>query len=146
MSCFNQVHDANVMMTGYVRASCFFVCCRGTLARQTSEWQPECSEQDMLRLLHVLRDVACGLKLLKAQHVVHADLVRRAVWPALRICIACLLCHCASVEPIISSACWLLTETVDALCRPTVQPRGRRDATLPTKVALTSATLHTWLA
>jgi hypothetical protein len=33
----------------------------------------------MLRLLHLLRDVACGLKLLKAQHVVHADLVRQSL-------------------------------------------------------------------
>lgn len=49
---------------------------RGTLARQASELQPEANEQDMLRLLHLLRDVACGLTLLKAQHVVHADLVR----------------------------------------------------------------------
>lgn len=54
----------------------FFACRRGTLARQASEWQPECSEQDMLRLLHLLRDVACGLKLLNSQGVVHADLVR----------------------------------------------------------------------
>jgi len=49
---------------------------RGTLARLASEWQPESNEQDMLRLLQLLRDVVCGLKFLKAQHVVHADLVR----------------------------------------------------------------------
>ena len=57
---------------------------RGTLARQAAEWQPESSEQDMLRLLHLLRDVACGLKLLKSQSVVHADLVRRGL--PLRCC------------------------------------------------------------
>ena len=48
---------------------------RGTLARVASEWQPESSEEDMLRLLHLLRDVACGLKLLNSQNIVHADLV-----------------------------------------------------------------------
>lgn len=31
----------------------------------------------MLRLLHLLRDVACGLKLLQTQQIVHADLVRQ---------------------------------------------------------------------
>lgn len=50
------------------------LCDRGTLARLASEWQPESNEQDMLRLLQLLRDVVCGLKFLKAQHVVHADL------------------------------------------------------------------------
>jgi len=49
--------------------------CRGTLARQVGEWQPHLYEHDMLRLLHLLRDVAFGLKLLKSQHIVHADLV-----------------------------------------------------------------------
>lgn len=49
--------------------------CRGTLARQVGEWQPHLYEHDMLRLLHLLRDVACGLKLLKSQNIVHADLV-----------------------------------------------------------------------
>jgi hypothetical protein len=53
------------------------VPCRGTLARQASGWEPEHNEADMLRLLHLLRDVACGLKLLQTQHIVHADLVRR---------------------------------------------------------------------
>lgn len=49
--------------------------CRGTLARQASQWQPQHNELDMLRLLYLLRDVACGLKLLKSQSIVHADLV-----------------------------------------------------------------------
>jgi hypothetical protein len=49
--------------------------CRGTLARQASDWQPQHNEQDMQRLLHLLQDVARGLKLLKSQCIVHADLV-----------------------------------------------------------------------
>jgi hypothetical protein len=51
--------------------------CRGTLARQASQWQPQYNELDMLRLLYLLRDVGCGLKLLNSQSIVHADLVRR---------------------------------------------------------------------
>lgn len=50
------------------------LCDRGTLARQASGWEPEHNEADMLRLLHLLRDVACGLKLLQTQQIVHADL------------------------------------------------------------------------
>lgn len=57
------------------------------MARQASQWQPESNEQDMLRLLHLLRDVACGLKMLKSQHIVHADLVRAIMaWAAVRHC------------------------------------------------------------
>jgi hypothetical protein len=49
--------------------------CRGTLARQAATWRPEIDEGDMLRLLHLLRDVAQGLNLLKSRNIVHADLV-----------------------------------------------------------------------
>jgi tRNA A-37 threonylcarbamoyl transferase component Bud32 len=50
-------------------------CYRGTLARQAIELQPQDNEQDMVRLLQLLRDVACGLTLLHSYNIVHADLV-----------------------------------------------------------------------
>lgn len=66
---------------------------------QASGWEPEHNEQDMLRLLHLLRDVACGLKLLQTQQIVHADLVRQwwQCWQCgwlshMSPSIACLLC------------------------------------------------------
>jgi hypothetical protein len=64
---------------------CAVLCCavplaiirRGTLARQVADWRPCERDQHMLWLLLLLRDVACGLKLLHHHNVVHADLVRR---------------------------------------------------------------------
>jgi hypothetical protein len=80
-------------------ACCVWRACRGTLARQANGLRPESDELDMLRLLHLLRDVACGLKLLAAQKIVHADLVRCfstcvCVWSSLHIHLyICLYTH-----------------------------------------------------
>lgn len=51
------------------------VCYRGTLARVAADWQPQSNEEDVLRLLLLLQDVARGLKLLHTKHIIHADLV-----------------------------------------------------------------------
>jgi hypothetical protein len=56
--------------------------CRGTLARVAADWQPQANEEDVMRLLLLLQDVARGLTLLHAKNIVHADLVSpfNALW------------------------------------------------------------------